>query len=157
MAIEHVSLVGTDGLGTWLGGRPTRTLRFDIVNTGDVRVSGATVSIVAGPKANPTGFVPPVKLDPLKVGERRSITLPIRFEALAFGDLSVRGVVRGASVALTFVVITSSHPWLLIIVPIVVLAQLVLLATAQPAASAPPRRRGRVARSRPLPARPMMP
>jgi len=126
--VEHVALIGSDSLTTWLGGRATRRLEFDIVNSGSVAVSGASVDFVQGPKGNPTGFVPPLKLDRFAVGERRRIVVPIRFNALAFGDQSVRGSVRGTSVPVTFTVNTSTHPWLLIIVPIVVLGQLLLLA-----------------------------
>jgi hypothetical protein len=125
--VEHVTLIGSDSLTTWLGGRATRRLEFDLVNSGTVAVSGASVDFVAGPKGNPTGFVPPLKLDRFEVGERRKIVVPIRFEALAFGDQAVRGNVRGTSVPVTFTVMTSTHPWLLIVIPILVVGQLLLL------------------------------
>jgi hypothetical protein len=126
--VEHVSLVGSDSLTTWLGGRATRLLEFEIVNSGTVPVTGASVDFVAGPKGNPTGFVPPMKLDRVAVGERRKLVVPIRFDALAFGDQSVRGSVRGTSLPVSFAATTSTHPWLLIAVPLLVLGQLVLVA-----------------------------
>jgi hypothetical protein len=126
--IDHVSLIGSDSFTTWLGGRATRRLEFEIVNSGTVAVSGASVDFVRGPKGSPTGFVPPLKLDRFAVGERRKIVVPIRFDALAFGDQSVRASLRGTSVPVSFTVNTSTHPWLLVIVPILVLGQLTLLA-----------------------------
>jgi len=125
--IEHVALIGSDSLTTWLGGRATRRLEFEVVNHGTIAVNGASLDFVQGPKGNPTGFVPPLKLDRFEVGERRKIVVPIRFDALAFGDQSVRGSVRGTSVPVSFTVTTSTHPWLLILVPIVVIGQLILL------------------------------
>jgi hypothetical protein len=125
--VDHVRLVGSDSLTTWLGGRATRRLEFEVVNSGSVAIVGASVDFVVGPKGNPTGFVPPLKLDRVQVGERRKLVVPIRFDALAFGDQSVRGNVRGTSVPVAFTVTTSTHPWLLIIVPIVVVGQLLLL------------------------------
>jgi hypothetical protein len=126
--VEHVSLVGSDSFITWLGGRATRRLEFEIVNSGTVPVTGASIDFVAGPKDNPTRFVPPLKLERFAVGERRKLVVPIRFDALAFGDQRVRGNVRGTSVPVTFAVTTSTYPWLLIFIPILVVGQLVLIA-----------------------------
>jgi hypothetical protein len=125
--VEHVKLVGSDTIGTWLGGRATRRLEFEIVNSGTVPVTGASVDFVAGPKGNPTGFIPPVKLDRLEVGQRRKLVVPIRFDALAFGDQAVRGSVLGTSAPTSFTTFTSTHPWLLVVVPLLVVGQLALL------------------------------
>lgn len=125
--VHEVVLRGTDDLATWLGRPAKRTLVFEIENTGDVAVLEATVTLTRGDAANPTGFVPPVRLDALAVGERRTITVPIEFDALAYGDQAVRGTVNGLSAPVTFRVTTSTHPWLLIGIPIVLLLQLVLV------------------------------
>jgi hypothetical protein len=127
--VEHLKLVGSDTIGTWLGQRATRRLEFEIVNSGTVPVTGASVDFVAGPKGNPTGFLPPVKLGRLEVGERRKLVVPIRFDALAFGDQAVRGSIHGTSAPASFTATTSTHPWLLVVVPLVVVGQLVLLAS----------------------------
>ena len=127
LEVEKVSLEGGNNVRTWLGAGPQRTFEFEVVNTGSVPVSDATVIITAGPVDEPTGFVPPVRLDRLEVGERRAVSVPIQFPALSWGDLQVRAVVNGTSAPVAFAATTSSYPWLLVIVPSVLLLQLVLV------------------------------
>ena len=83
---DHVALEGSDDVRTWLGGKPHRTFVFELVNSGSVAVENATVTMTAGPADNPTGFVTPVKVDRMDVGERRSFTVPIEFPNLSSGD-----------------------------------------------------------------------
>ena len=120
LQVDHVRLRGSDSLATWLGARPRRTLEFEVVNTGTTDVSGATISFVAGAEADPTGFVRPVRMDPLRVGERRAFSVPIAFRSLAFGRQRVRATVEGASVVATFDTTTSTHPWLLLALAVLV-------------------------------------
>ena len=125
--VHDVVLRGTDDLATWLGRPAKRTLVFEIENTGDVAVLEATVTLTRGDAADPTGFVAPIRLDALAVGERRTITVPIEFDALAFGEQAVRGTVNGLSAPVAFRATTSTHPWLLIGIPIALLLQFVLV------------------------------
>lgn len=127
LEVVQARLRGSDSWRTWLGGRPERTLEFQIMNTGSVAVTGATVALTVGPADNPTGFVKPVKIDKLEVGESAVYRMTIHFDSLAFGDQAVVATVNGTSVPETFSVTASTHPWLLIVVPIVLLVQLVLL------------------------------
>lgn len=125
--VEAVSLRGNDSWTTWLGAAPERTFEFDLVNTGSVAVNDVTVSIVAGPANDPTGFVTPVKVARMDLGERRHFVVPIQFPALSWGDQAVRATVNGTSQPTVFAATTSTHPWLLVIVPLVLLVQGLLL------------------------------
>lgn len=127
LEVEKVTLRGDDTWRTWLGVGPQRTFEFEVVNTGSVPVSEATVILSAGPIDDPDGFVPPVRLDRLEVGERRSVTVPIQFPALTWGEQQVRAVINGTSAPVAFSATTTSYPWLLIIVPAVLLLQLLLV------------------------------
>ncbi len=127
LEVVHARLRGSDSWRTWLGGRPERTLEFQVMNTGSVAVSGATVALTVGPADNPTGFIKPVKIDKLEVGESAAYRMTIHFDSLALGDQAVVATVNGTSVPETFSLTTSTHPWLLIVLPIVLLVQLVLL------------------------------
>ncbi|MFM2077707.1 MAG: hypothetical protein RJA49_1597, partial [Actinomycetota bacterium] len=125
---EHVELEGSDDVRTWLGGKPQRTFVFELVNTGSVAVENATVTMTAGPADDPTGFVTPVRVDRMDVGERRSFSVPIEFPNLSYGDQAVRATVNGTAVPVTFSATTTTHPWILIIVPALLLLQFLLLA-----------------------------
>lgn len=127
LEVEKVVLRGDDTWRTWLGVGPQRTFEFEVVNTGSVPVSDATVILSAGPIDDPDGFVPPVRLDRLEVGERRSVSVPIQFPALTWGEQQVRAVINGTSAPVAFSATTTSYPWLLIIVPAVLLLQLLLV------------------------------
>jgi hypothetical protein len=127
LEVERVHLRGDDSWNTWLGGPARRTFEFEVVNTGTVAVENATVVLTAGPVDDPNGFLKPVKLERVEVGERRKITVPVEFEALAFGDQAVRATVNGTSVPVSFRSTTSTHPWLLIIVPTLIIGQLIML------------------------------
>ncbi len=125
--VQHVALRGSDTFGTWWGAPAHRTLEFTLVNTGSVAVDDASVSLRAGPTDDPNGFVPPVKVDRLEVGEQKAFSVPIEFPALSFGEQRVVGTVNGTSQPTTFAATTTTHPWLLIIVPSVLLLQLLLV------------------------------
>jgi hypothetical protein len=127
LEVENVSLNGSNTLRTWLGAGPQRTFEFEVVNTGSVPVNDATVIITAGPVDAPNGFVPPVRLDRMEVGERRAVSVPIQFPALSWGEQQVRAVINGTSAPVAFAETTSSYPWLLVIVPTVLLVQLLLI------------------------------
>lgn len=127
LEVEKVRMRGEDSWNTWLGGPARRTFEFEVVNTGSVAVDEATVVLTAGPADDPTGFLKPVKIERLEVGERRKITVPVEFQALAFGDQAVRATVNGTSVPVSFRATTSTHPWLLVIVPALIIGQLLLL------------------------------
>ena len=127
LEVEKVELLGDDTWRTWLGAGPQRTFQFEVVNTGSVAVNDATVILTAGPVDDPDGFVPPVRLDRIEVGERRSVSVPIQFPALTWGEQQVRAVINGTSAPVAFAATTTSYPWLLIIVPIVLLLQLLLV------------------------------
>ena len=103
--VESASLQGSDSWGAWIGGHPQRGLVFTVVNTGDVALTDATVSLSVGTSEDPTGFVAPVSLGRLEVDRRRP-SIPVEFEALSFGKLVVKGNITGTTEQTTF---TSDH------------------------------------------------
>lgn len=123
LVAEQVELTGRDTWATWFGAAPQRTFEFELLNTGSVAVNDVTISIVAGPESDPTGFVNPVKVDRMEVGERRRFAVPIQFPALSWGTMAVRATVNGTSLPLVFGDTTETHPWLLVIIPAVLLVQ----------------------------------
>ncbi len=124
---SNVELSGSDNLRTWMGASPQRVFMFELKNTGSVAVNNATVTMTAGPSDNPTGFVKPVKIERMEVGQTRKISVPIEFPNLSYGEQSVRATLNGTSMPTTFAATTTTHPWLVIIIPIVVVLQLLLL------------------------------
>lgn len=127
LEVQQVELTGNDSFATWWGAPARRTLQFELVNTGTVAVNDVSITLTAGPVDDPNGFIPPVKVDRIEIGERRAFSVPIEFPALSFGDQLVRCTVNGTSQPTTFSAETTTHPWLLIIVPIVLLVQGLLL------------------------------
>lgn len=127
LEVRKVVLRGDDTFATWWGAPAKRTLEFELVNTGSVAVDDASITLRAGPADDPTGFVPPVKVARMEIGERRTLSVPIEFPALSFGDQRVVGTINGTSQPTVFAATTTTHPWLLIIVPSVLLLQLLLV------------------------------
>jgi len=125
--VSNTALQGGDSFGTWLGRAPQRTFVFDVKNTGSVAVTNATITLSAGPADNPTGFVTPIRIERMEVGETRRFSVPITFQNLAYGRQAVRATVNGTSVPIAFTASTTTHPWLLIIVPILLVLQAILL------------------------------
>jgi hypothetical protein len=127
LEVHDVSLIGSDDWQVWLGGHPRRTLEFTVINTGDVALTDATVSLSIGSSDDPTGFVAPVELGRLDVMQKRTYRIPVSFDALAFGRQFVKGSFTGTTEPTTFSAATSSYPWLLIAIPAVLLVQTTLV------------------------------
>jgi hypothetical protein len=125
--VASASLEGSGPWTAWFGGAPKRTLVVELRNSGTVAISDAVLSIALGPADSPTGFVPPIDLPPLDVGEVRTLQVPVEFDPLSFGELVAAGAISGTSDPTTFAASTSSYPILLILVPTAIVLQLVLL------------------------------
>ena len=59
--------------------------------------------------------------------EKRRYELPVRFDAFAIGSYSAVGHITLADQTLTFAGSTTSYPWALIVLPLLVLVEVVLL------------------------------
>lgn len=128
LTIETVSLTGSGPWTAWLGASPERTLTLTVVNTGEVRVEDAVVNMWVGEGDRPTGFVPPIQVEPLEPGETATYSVDIELGALTFGERTVQGEIRGVGTPTTFSTSTTSYPWILIIVPLVLVVQWMLIA-----------------------------
>jgi hypothetical protein len=129
LSIDAVSLTGSGPWTAWFGGSPERTLKLTVINTGDVPVDEAMVNLWVGGGDDPSGFIPPIRVDRLEPGESATYQVEIELGALTFGERTVAGEIRGIGEPTTFSTTTSSYPWLLIIIPIVVIVQLILVAS----------------------------
>lgn len=129
LTIGSVSLTGSGPWTAWFGASPERTLKLTVTNTGDVPVDEAMVNLWVGEGDDPSGFVPPIRVDRLEPGESATYQVEIDLGAFTFGERTVTGEIRGIGEPTTFSTTTTSYPWLLIIVPIVVVVQLILVAS----------------------------
>lgn len=120
-------LIGSDSWTTWFGAAPTRTLVLTLENTGRTTIADIPVALEVGRSANPTTNVAIPSLGTLGPGEKRRYEVPVTFPAFAFGSYSAAGQIAVQGEPLTFVASTSSYPWALIVLPLVVVLEVVLL------------------------------
>ena len=121
LEVQSVALLGSDSWGAWIGGHPRRGLEFTVVNTGDVALVDCTVSVAVGPSGDATRSVPAVSLGRLDVNVKKTYRVPVEFDAISFGQLVVTGEITGTGEHTTFTATTSSYPWFLVAVPIVLI------------------------------------
>jgi hypothetical protein len=126
IGIVRARLEGGGSMTEWLGGSPERQLVLKLVNSGNVRVDDAVITMTMGSGSNPTGFLAPVAIEPLEVGETTTVEVDIEFDALTFGDRTVIGEVAGTSEPTGFRLTTTSYPWLLILI-VAIIFQIALL------------------------------
>jgi hypothetical protein len=120
-----------EGSGPWtalFGARPDRTLVFTVVNTGFVAVDDPSIVLGVGKDANPTGFVAPPRIDRLEPGESITLRVDVDLPVFAIGTYAVEGSIPGFETPVAFRAESSHIPWLLFLIPVLILAQLGLLA-----------------------------
>jgi hypothetical protein len=136
-----------EGSGPWtalFGAPPDRTLVFTVVNNGFVAVNDPSIVLGVGKGSDPEGFVAPPQIDRLEPGESVTLTVDIDLPAFAYGTYAVVGSIPGFETPVAFRAETSHIPWLLLIIPLLILAQLTLLAFRNRVAD-------RIQRSEPVP------
>ena len=119
------------GSGPWtalFGARPTRTLTFTVVNTGFVTVNNPNVVLAFGKGNNPTGFVAPPTIPSIEPGESVTVSVAVEFPMFAVGTYAVVGSIPGFDQPVEFRAESSHIPWLLLLLPVLILAQLTLVA-----------------------------
>lgn len=125
LRVVHAELSGGGPWTAWFGARPERTLHYTVQNAGDSPVADGRVELRAG--TDGTGQMlptPPIGL--LKPGERRSFQVQVGLEPLAWGDYEVTGMISSRSQPLTFSARTTTYPWGLIALTILVVEMLVI-------------------------------
>lgn len=119
-----------DGSGPWtslFGARPDRTLTLTIVNTGFVVVNNPSLVLGLGKGANPAGFVRPPEIDPLEPGDSITVSVDLDLPVFAIGTYGVEGAIPGFAVPVEFRAETSHVPWLLVLIPLLILALVAII------------------------------
>jgi hypothetical protein len=111
----------------WFGVSPERVLHLTIENTGNVAIHDPPVTISAGKGSEPTGVVEPPELGTIEPGEVRTYVVPFELGTLAFGEYTIAGRLIGFGEPVAFAATTTSYPWLLILIPLVIVVQWLLL------------------------------
>jgi len=105
-----------DRLQSSLGGRTRRTLLLAVKNTAQTSASGVTVT--AAIARDPQGGEPlqPPNVGTLGPGEARRFEVRVELPVPAFGSYVVFGTVYGGGAPVNFSATTSTFPWALIVV-----------------------------------------
>ncbi|MEM9464365.1 MAG: hypothetical protein AAGA90_03280 [Actinomycetota bacterium] len=109
----------------WLGGAAERTVIVTIENTSPQTLRDAVIEIRLDSGADPV--VEPLPLPDLPPGERTTVDLSFTIPRFAIGTHGIEGTVTGADTPIPFRTETTHIPWLLLLLPTLVLAQLALV------------------------------
>jgi hypothetical protein len=126
LKVVSVKLTGRGPWLSWFGAAPRRTLVVTIRNTGNVSVTDPDMVLAVGKGSSPTGIVNAPALGTIAPGTTRTYRIPVDLGSLAVGHYMVAGSVTGFDTAVSFRAKTSTYPWGLGIIVLLVL-QLVLL------------------------------
>ncbi len=127
----NISEARIEGSGPWtalFGAPPQRTFVLTIVNTGAVPVNNPSIVLGLGKGADPTGFVAAPEIDRIEPGESVTVRVPLELPVMAIGTYAVVGSIPGFDTPIEFRAETSQIPWLLLLIPVLILVQVGLLA-----------------------------
>ncbi len=127
LVVKDLTIQDTGSWTSWFGASPQRQLTVTLLNSGSVAVDSPPMVMSAGKGGDPTGSVAVPALGSLQPGESRTYTVPFELGAFAFGSYTIRGSIPGLAQPLEFAGHTSSHPWGLILIPVVAVGQWLLL------------------------------
>jgi hypothetical protein len=96
---------------SWFGGRASRTLTFDVTNTGPQPVLNPPTTVTFGASSAPTDVVAQPELGSLAPGETKTYSVPIEIDAVALGKYTALVTIRGLSSPASASVQTSVIPW----------------------------------------------
>ena len=114
-------VTGASSLGSVFGAPASRTLVLTVTNTGQSSVPNLVVSAGWGRNGNADHLIAPPAAGALAPGQTRRISIPFELDALSFGSYHVAGRVTGTSAPVRFQQETSTWPWGLFVVAVVVL------------------------------------
>jgi len=113
-------------VSSWFGGPKDVTLVLTVKNTSGVPLNAPALSVSVGRGSAPTGFVVGRPLAPLPVEAVRTLRIPVRIPPFTYGDYTIRSSVATGQGTVAANTPTSSYPWGLLAV-VVLLVALVLL------------------------------
>jgi|GEM_PF-2044367 len=126
LKVSQVRVRGTFSLAAWFGGASKRTLEFTVANVSSEALRDPPLSITFGKGDNPTGFVAAPHLGDLAPGDLRLVRVPVEIDSLSMGRYTVKGQISGPGQPIVFRTRTSTYPWGLFVIGLIVL-QLILL------------------------------
>ncbi len=132
---------------SWFGAPAPRRLNLLLVNEGSQPISHPVISAHYRGRSGDAETIDTPTVAPIGPRQTRVVVVDFALDLLAHGDVTVTGVVSGASTPSPFAATTSTQPWGLVVVALA-LVQLLLLGVRN-------RCRARLGRRRPdLPAPP---
>jgi hypothetical protein len=117
---------GGTTLASFFGGPAERTVKVRIRNTGSIELTHPVLSLSWGRSGATDHLIRTPRLGPIAAGTTRTIEVPFELDAFSVGNYEVEGRVTGASKPVSLHASTSTWPWGLFIVALVLL-QLILL------------------------------
>jgi hypothetical protein len=127
LAILDAHLEGSGPWTSWFGAGPSRELVLVLGNRGSAPVTGAELEIRFGRGADPTDPIAAPAIAPLEPGESAIVRVDVDLPTFAIGTYAVEGVVTSDGEPLPFRAETSHIPWVIVVLPLLILVQLSLL------------------------------
>jgi hypothetical protein len=125
LKIVSAKLTGWGPFLAWFGAAPGRMLVLIVRNPSSESVAIPPFTLTRGGR-NPDTIVRAIELGTLGAGETRTYHVPVRFDVVAIGRLSVGGEVGVPGRSATFNAGTKAFPWGLVLIAVLAV-QLVLL------------------------------
>ncbi len=127
LAVADASIEGSGPWTSWFGARPDRELVLTVVNIGTVPVTDPELVLRFGNGPNPTDSVDAPALGTLAPGERVTVRVALELPRFAVGTYAVEGSLPDMAIPVSFRAETSHVPWLLFVLPLLILIQAALL------------------------------
>ncbi|WP_426572444.1 hypothetical protein [Aquihabitans sp. McL0605] len=128
VVVSDVELTGDSTWTTWFGASPTRTFHYTLTNDGGTLADDMAVGLSAGPQGDPNQVLRAPPTGSLEPGESRSYEVPVDLGPFAHGDFEVAARLVAPQGSQRFGAETSSFPWMVLIVPGLILLEVLLLA-----------------------------
>ena len=125
LKIVSAKLTGWGPFLAWFGAAPQRMLVLTVRNPSTESVAIPPFTLTRGGRS-PDTIVRTIELGTLGAGETRTYHVPVRFDVVAVGRLSVGGEVGVPGRSATFTAGTKAFPWGLVVIAVLAV-QLVLL------------------------------
>jgi hypothetical protein len=112
-----------------LGGPTRRVLELTVTNTGSTPLTDVSITAAVGRDSQSGDPLQPPNLDPLPPGQTRRLDLPVRLSTPSFGRYVVFGTAYGGGVPVSFAASTRTMPWALVVIALLLVADVVAVAT----------------------------
>lgn len=117
-------LVTHSSVAVWFGAPEHVTLVVVVDNSSASSYTNPTISVTVGHGRDPTGFAAGRSLSPLDNGASRTVRIPVTIPAVTYGRYTVRAVVATGVQDVVTSDTTTTYPWGLLVVPVVLIVLL---------------------------------